>query len=437
MVVIQKVVHEKIQKILELLKERKNKTDNVNTLVETSLSVLLGVLNNEKKKADIFPKFANAILNGKDINNHIKENKEQVSPENTRVLADFASKFVSSILKRVEDEKIRDELKNAMKLVESLKSQEIATNNVEQLVNISTKILQEISNTVSQTPPSVGESDDKVEPDIERLRIAKQEAERQLKEEEDKLRAATEETERQKKKAIIEKFRIAVLEAARRLKKAEEEKSQQVSQVPLSTSQNIQPTTPLVAASTYYNSMIKKNSDIGTFLAAAIGNALIDNKPTMIQNILTELTKTGAVFKNYFKGIDMNAMKARLTNLSLPSPTLPNVKLSLSATNDIFRLTIGYPLAFIKYCAEQGIKISQDMIDKFKQQVATTLDPNAGEKSDAETHMEDADKKKTEKDTDTPQKELNCSDPITIKLGQLEDTALCFDPKQNKVIATK
>ena len=396
------IVERKIEQILKLLREKKNKTDNVKTLVETSLSVLLGVLNQRRIKSapadshsswsmtdkdlnnqgkneelvpgkfeESFSEIAKAILNEEDINNPIEENKQPVSPEKTPVLTDLALELYSSMLKSVGDKIIRDEIKKAKELAESLKRQVITTNNVEQLVNISTKILQEISNTVSQAPsgqdiqPVIEPSDEKdVEPVVEK-----------------ELQSSP--------------------------------------------------------ASTYYNSMIKKNSDIGTFLAAAIGNALIDNKPTMIQNILAGLTKTGVVFKNYFKGIDMNAMKARLTNLSLPSPTLPNVKLSLPATNDIFRLTIGYPLAFIKYCAEQGIKIPQDIIDKFKQQVATTLDPNAGEKPVVETHMEDADKKKTEKDTDTPQKEVNCSDPITIKLGQVEDTALCFDPKQNKVIATK
>ena len=184
--------------------------------------------------------------------------------------------------------------------------------------------------------------------------------------------------------------------------------------------------------------MIKKNSDIGTFLAAAIGNALIDNKPTMIQNIIAGLTKTGAVFKNYFKGIDMNAMKERLTNLSLPSPTLPNVKLSLPTTNDIFKLTIGYPLDLIKYCAEQGIKLPQDIIDKFKQKVATTLDPNSvTDTTQDKNNTTNMDAETNKSAIDTQQKEVKCSDPNVIKLGQVEDTALCFDPKQNKVIATK
>ena len=57
MVVIQTVVNEKIKKILELLKERKNKTDNVNTLVETSLSVLLEILNKKGNEAGIFTEF--------------------------------------------------------------------------------------------------------------------------------------------------------------------------------------------------------------------------------------------------------------------------------------------------------------------------------------------------------------------------------------------
>ena len=196
--------------------------------------------------------------------------------------------------------------------------------------------------------------------------------------------------------------------------------------------------------------MIKKNSDIGTFLAAAIGNALVDKKPTMIDNILSKLMKTGTIFKSVFKGIDMKAMSQRLSSLSLQSGTTPNVNpssrfgsmhiptISLDATIDIFKLTIGFPFAFIKYCAEQGIKLPQTIIDTFKKKVATTLDPNSvTDTTQDKNNTTNMDAETNKPAIDTPQKEVKCSDPNVIKLGQVEDTALCFDPKENKVIATK
>jgi hypothetical protein len=395
------IVLRKIEKILDLLREKKNKTDNVKTLVETSLSVLLGVLNKKENETDSYPKIANAILNEKDIKNPIEENKQPVSPEKTPVLAGLVLELYSSMLKSVEDKIIRDEIKKAKELTESLKRQEITTNNIEELVNISTKILEEISNTVSQPPGA----------------------------------------------SVIQPPGASVVPQGPSIVPpvVQQGVPQGPSVVPPVVQQGVQQGVPPVVqpgvqvpASTYYNSMIKKNSDIGTFLAAAIGNALIDNKPTMIQNIIAGLTKTGAVFKNYFKGIDMNAMKERLTNLSLPSPTLPNVKLSLPTTNDIFKLTIGYPLDLIKYCAEQGIKLPQDIIDKFKQKVATTLDPNSvTDTTQDKNNTTNMDAETNKSAIDTQQKEVKCSDPNVIKLGQVEDTALCFDPKQNKVIATK
>jgi hypothetical protein len=410
------IVLRKIEKILDLLREKKNKTDNVKTLVETSLSVLLGVLNKKENETDSYPKIANAILNEKDIKNPIEENKQPVSPEKTPVLAGLVLELYSSMLKSVEDKIIRDEIKKAKELTESLKRQEITTNNIEELVNISTKILEEISNTVSQPPgasviqppgASVVPQGPSIVPPVVQQGVPQG-------------------------PSIVPPV-------------VQQGVPQGPSVVPPVVQQGVQQGVPPVVqpgvqvpASTYYNSMIKKNSDIGTFLAAAIGNALIDNKPTMIQNIIAGLTKTGAVFKNYFKGIDMNAMKERLTNLSLPSPTLPNVKLSLPTTNDIFKLTIGYPLDLIKYCAEQGIKLPQDIIDKFKQKVATTLDPNSvTDTTQDKNNTTNMDAETNKSAIDTQQKEVKCSDPNVIKLGQVEDTALCFDPKQNKVIATK
>lgn len=362
------IVLQKIEKILELLREKKNKNENVKTLVETSLSVLLDVLNNQGKQTETFTELATAILNDVDIDKPVEDNNTPISSEKIPVIADLALELYSSILDIVEDNIARDEIKKAIEFIEVLKPQDIAINNVEQLVDISTKILEEISNTISQSP-SGKVVEPSVEPQIE---------------------------------------------------------------------PRVEPTILPIATSTYYNSMIKKNSDMGTFLAAAIGNALVNKKPSMIDNILSGLTKTGTVFKNVFKGIDMNDMKTRLSNLNIPKGATSNVKLSLPATNDIFRLTIGYPLAFIKYCAEKGIKIPQDMIDNFKQNIANVLDENAGKKPVEETRTQDAaESKQRESETDTPQKEVNCSDPRTLKLGQIEDTALCFDPKENKVIAAK
>lgn len=377
MVVIQTVVNEKIKKILELLKERKNKTDNVNTLVETSLSVLLEILNKKGNEAGIFTELANTLLNHDeedDIDNVIENNQQTISSQQTDDVLKTAKEFMESVYNKILEQRIKDvnlvnEAKENIKLLESFKTANISTNNVKQLVDISTKVLEEISKTVAEPPigKDIQPSDmNAVQPDVQ----------------------------------------------------------------PSVQQSNTTPTISSAPVSTYYNSMIKKNSDIGTFLAAAIGNSLIDKKPTMINNILTGLTNTGTVFKNYFKGIDINAMKARLSSLSLPSATMPNAKIPLSATNDIFRLTIGYTLAFIKYCAEKGIKISQDMIDSFKQKTATILDPNAGNKPVEEIT-------KQESATDTQHQEVNCSDPNAIKLGQVEDTALCFDPKENKVIANE
>jgi len=364
------IVLRKIEKILDLLREKKNKNDNVKTLVETSLSVLLDVLNKTGKNEESFPQIANAILKGDDIDKPIENNKIPISSEKTPIIARLATEFLSSTLAIVKDSIVRDEIKNAIDLVEALNRQEISTNNVEQLVDISTKILEEISNTVSQLPGAPV-----VQPP-----------------------GAT---------------------------------GNQVIQPPGAPGDQ-------APASTYYNSMIKKNSDIGTFLAAAIGNALVDKKPSMINNILAGLTKTGTVFKNYFKGIDMNDMKTRVANI--PKGT-SNTKLSIPATNDIFRLTVGYPLALIKYCSEKGIEISKDISDNYKEEVVNILAPNIEtKKSETKTEINTTETvKMNDKQIlpDAPQKEVNCSDPITIKLGQVEDTALCFDPKQNKVIATK
>jgi hypothetical protein len=420
------IVLRKIEKILDLLREKKNKNDNVKTLVETSLSVLLDVLNKNGKNEESFPQIANAILNGDDIGKPIEINEIPISPEKTPVLAGLVLELYSSMLKSVEDKIIRDEIKKAKELTESLKRQEITTNNIEELVNISTKILEEISNTVSQPPgasviqpqgPSIVPQGPSIVP---------------------------------QGPSIVPQGPSIVPPVVPQGPSivppvVQQGVPQGPSVVPPVVQQGVQQGVPPVVqpgvqvpASTYYNSMIKKNSDIGTFLAAAIGNALIDNKPTMIQNIIAGLTKTGAVFKNYFKGIDMNAMKERLTNLSLPSPTLPNVKLSLPTTNDIFKLTIGYPLDLIKYCAEQGIKLPQTIIDTFKTKVASTLYPNARTNSTPDkNNTTNMDAETNKSAIDTPQKEVKCSDPNVIKLGQVEDTALCFDPKQNKVIATK
>jgi hypothetical protein len=394
MVVIQTVVNEKIKKILELLKERKNKTDNVNTLVETSLSVLLEILNKKGNEAGIFTELANTLLNHDeehDIDNVIEKNQQTISSQQTDDVLKTAKEFMESVYNKILEQRIKDvnlvnEAKENIKLLESFKTAIISTNNVEQLVDISTKVLEEISKTVAEPPigKDIQQSDmNAVQP-------------------------------------VVETGLQPVVQ-------------------PSVQQSNTTPTISSAPASTYYNSMIKKNSDIGTFLAAAIGNSLVDKKPTMINNILTGLTKTGTVFKNYFKGIDINAMKARLSSLSLPSGTMPNAKIPLSATNDIFRLTIGYTLAFIKYCAEKGIKISRDMTDSFKHKTATILDPNAGKKPTEENIIQEAqtNKNNSESDTDKPEKEVNCSDPSTIKLGQVEDTALCFDPKENKVIANE
>jgi hypothetical protein len=404
------IVLRKIEKILDLLREKKNKNDNVKTLVETSLSVLLDVLNKNGKYEESFPQIANAILNGHDIDEPIENNKISISSEKIPVYADLAAEFFSSILGIVEDNIARDEIKKAIELVEALKLQEISTNNIEELVDISTKILEEIANTVSQIPGTPV-----VQPGVQ-IGVP-----------------------------VVQPPGVSVVQPP----------GAQVVQPP--GAPVVQPPgAPVVQpgvqvpASTYYNSMIKKNSDIGTFLAAAIGNALVDKKPTMIYNILSKLMKTGTIFKSVFKGIDMNAMSQRLSSLSLQSGSMPNVNpsspfgsihiptISLDATIDIFKLTIGFPFAFIKYCAEQGIKLPQDIIDKFKQKVATTLDPHPVIDSIPDkkntTNM-DAETNKSA--IDTPQKEVNCSDPNVIKLGQVEDTALCFDPKQNKVIATK
>jgi hypothetical protein len=425
------IVLRKIEKVLDLLREKKNKNDNVKTLVETSLSVLLDVLNKNGKNEESFPQIANAILNGDDIDKPIENNKIPISSEKTPIIARLATEFLSSTLAIVKDSIVRDEIKKAIDLVEALNHQEISTNNVEQLVDISTKILEEIANTVSQPPgasviqppgASVVPQGPSIVPPVVQQGVP------------------------QGPSIVPPVVQQGVPQGPSIVPPVVQQGVPQgPSVVPPVVQQGVQQGVPPVVqpgvqvpASTYYNSMIKKNSDIGTFLAAAIGNALIDNKPTMIQNIIAGLTKTGAVFKNYFKGIDMNAMKERLTNLSLSSPTLPNVKLSLPTTNDIFKLTIGYPLDLIKYCAEQGIKLPQDIIDKFKQKVATTLDPNSvtdTTKDKNNTTNMDAETNKSA--IDTPQKEVNCSDPNVIKLGQVEDTALCFDPKQNKVIATK
>ena len=385
MVVIQTVVNEKIKKILELLKERKNKTDNVNTLVETSLSLLLEILNKKGNEAGIFTELANTLLNHDeedDIDNVIEKNQQTISSQQTDDVLKTAKEFMESVYNKILEQRIKDvnlvnEAKENIKLLESLKTANISTNNVKQLVDISTKVLEEISKTVAEPPigKDIQQSDmNAVQP-------------------------------------VVETGLQPVVQ-------------------PSVQQSNTTPTISSAPVSTYYNSMIKKNSDIGTFLAAAIGNSLVDKKPTMINNILTGLTKTGTIFKNYFKGIDINAMKARLSSLSLPSGTMPNAKIPLSATNDIFRLTIGYTLAFIKYCTEKRIKFSQDMIDSFKQKTATILDPTAGNKPVEEIT-------KQESATDTQQQEVNCSDPNAIKLGQVEDTALCFDPKENKVIANE
>jgi hypothetical protein len=381
------IVLQKIEKILDLLREKKNKNDNVNTLVETSLSVLLDVLNKNGKNEESFPQIANAILNGDDIDKPIENNKIPISSEKTPIIARLATEFLSSTLAIVKDSIVRDEIKKAIDLVEALNHQEISTNNVEQLVDISTKILEEISNIISQTP-----SGQVVEPTG---------------------------------KPTIEQPTV--------------EPTVEPSVEPTVEQPNTQPTSPSIAASTYYNSMIKKNSDIGTFLAAAIGNALVDKKPSMIDNILSGLTTMGTVFKNYFKGIDMNDMKTRLANI--PKGT-SNTKLSIPATNDIFRLIVGYPLALIKYCTEKGIEISKEIIDNYKEKVVNILAPNIETKK-IETKKSEINTTETVKMNDkqilpdTPQKEVNCSDPITIKLGQVEDTALCFDPKQNKIIANE
>ena len=421
------IVLRKIEKILDLLREKKNKTDNVKTLVETSLSVLLSVLNNQGKQSATFPELASAIMNNGSIDEYIENIEQPIPFEKIHVYADMAAELFSYTLSIDEDNIARDEIKKAIKLFEAF--QKITTSNVEELVDISTKILQEISNTVSQIPVAQSGVQQGVQSGVQQLVDISTKILQEI-------------------SNTVSQIPVVPPPGAQSYQQPATPVVQPVVQqgvqpgvqqgVQPGVQQGVQPGVQ-VPASTYYNSMIKKNSDIGTFLAAAIGNALIDNKPTMIQNILTGLTKTGAVFKNYFKGIHMNAMKERLTNLSLPSPTLPNVKLSLPATKDIFKLTIGFPFAFINYCAKQGIKIPQTIIDTFKQKVATTLvnttsvtdstqDKNNNINMDAETNKSAI---------DTQQKEVNCSDPNVIKLGQVEDTALCFDPKQNKVIATK
>ena len=390
------IVLRKIEKILDLLREKKNKNDNVKTLVETSLSVLLDVLNKNGKNEESFPQIANAILNGDDIVKSVEDNKIPISSEKIPIIARLATEFLSSTLGIVEDNIVRDEIKKAIDLVEALNRQEISTNNVEQLLDISTKILEEISNTISQTP-SGQVFEPTIKPTIEQPTI-----------EQPTIEPTVEPTVEPSVEPTVEQ-------------------------------PNTQPTSPSIAASTYYSSMIKKNSDIGTFLAAAIGNALVDKKPSMIDNILSGLTTMGTVFKNYFKGIDMNDMKTSLANI--PKGT-SNTKLSIPATNDIFRLIVGYPLALIKYCTEKGIKISKDISDNYKEKVVNILAPNIETKK-TETKKTEINTTETVKMNDkqilpdTPQKEVNCSDPITIKLGQVEDTAICFDPKQNKVIATK
>ena len=381
------IVLQKIEKILDLLREKKNKNDNVKTLVETSLSVLLSVLNNQGKQSATFPELASAIMNNGGIVKPIENIEESIPSKKIPVYVGLAAEFLSSILRIVEDNIARDEIKKAIELVEALKFQEITTSNVEQLVDISTKILEEISNTVSQIPGA----------------------------------------------PVVQPLGAPLVQPG--------------VQAP---------------ASTYYNSMIHKNSDIGTFLAAAIGNALVDKKPNRIDNILSKLMKTGTIFKSVFKGIDMKAMSQRLSSLSLQSGTTPNVNfsspfgttpnvnpsspfgsmqiptISLDATIDIFKLTIGFPFAFIKYCSEQGIKIPQTIIDTFKQKVATTLDPNSVTNTTQDkNNTTNMDAETNKSAIDTQQKEVKCSDPNVIKLGQVEDTALCFDPKQNKVIATK
>jgi hypothetical protein len=428
------IVLQKIEKILDLLREKKNKNDNVKTLVETSLSVLLSLLNNQGKQSTTFPELAIAILNGDDIGKPIEINKIPISSEKIPLYADLAAEFFSSILGIVEDNIARDEIKKAIELVEALKLQEITTSNIEELVDISTKILEEIANTVSQIPgapvvqPGVQTGVQPGAPVVQPPGAP-----------------------------VVQPPGVSVVQppgVQPGVQPVVQPPGAPVVQTGIPVVQT--PGAPVVQpgvqapASTYYNSMIHKNSDIGTFLAAAIGNALVDKKPNRIDNILSKLMKTGTIFKSVFKGIDMKAMSQRLSSLSLQSGTTPNVNpsspfgsmhiptISLDATIDIFKLTIGFPFAFIKYCAEQGIKLPQTIIDTFKKKVATTLDPNSvTDTTQDKNNITNMDAETNKSAIDTPQKEVNCSDPNVIKLGQVEDTALCFDPKQNKVIATK